>query len=125
MTTPTYGPLTAEFVVSHLGMWGTPNNLRQLALRNLFGKIPNPLSFEQSIIDRLVTDFLESFLAYSSQGCEFQVYLAENPYALTLEDLPPCPIWFELMLFVWAGVAKYPQLRGSFASGIPTVGAFP
>ena len=87
MPTPTYGPITAAFAVSRLGMWGTPNNLRHLPLRNLFGGIPIPLSFEQAIINRLVTDFLESCVEYSSRGCDFQVYLYENPRAETLEAL--------------------------------------
>ena len=69
-------------------MWGTTNYLRHLAIENLFGQITNPISSEQSIINRLLTDFLESFLDYSSHGCEFQVYLGENPHAKTLEDIP-------------------------------------
>ena len=92
-------------------MWGAPNNLSHLFLRKLFGGITNPLSFEQSIINRLVTDFLESFVDYSSQECEFLVYLDENPYAMTLADLPLCPIWRELRLFIGTGVAKHPNLE--------------
>ena len=92
-------------------MWGAPNNLSHLFLRKLFGGITNPLSFEQSIINRLVTDFLESFVDYSPRGCEFQVYLDENPYATTLDDLPLCPIWRELRHFIGAGVAKRPNLE--------------
>ena len=109
-TPPTYGPLTEEFVVSRLGMWEIPTNLSHLDMVNLFGKIPNALSFEQSIINRLVTDFLESFVDYSSHECEFQVYLEENTNARTLEDLPICPIWHELRFFTGVRITKQPTL---------------
>ena len=65
----------------------------------LFGRIPNALSFERSIIERLVTDFLASFVDYSSLGCEFQAYLEKILIAWTLEDLPQCPIWRELRFY--------------------------
>ena len=55
----------------------------------------NALSFEQSIINSLVTDLLASFVDYSAPECEFQTYLDESKNAGILEELPQCPIWHE------------------------------
>ena len=103
-------------------MWGIPNNPRHLARWGLFGEIPTALSFEQSIINRLVTDFLESSVDYSSHECEFHVYLDENLNAGTLEDLPRCQIWHELRFFTGGKNNETPQFRAPFTSDIFTGG---